>query len=315
MLCIYSNKGYDFKKIGTGVALGNFDGLHVGHMLLINKTIKLCKEFGLESIVYTFNNHPLNVILKGSVVPIITDNIKRKEILGTTKLDYLFLEEFNENFMRMKPEDFMKDILIKKLNAKLVVVGFNYYFGYKGKGDIELLKEMGKEYNINIEVIDPVSIDDKVVSSSLIRDCIMSGEMEQVSKYLNRHFSIFGTVSEGKKLGSKLGFPTANIIPDERNIIRPHIGTYVTSTRLNNKTYKSVTNIGYNPTFNEKRIIIETHIFNVQQELYGQHIEVEFHKMIRNEKKFDSLEELKKQIKRDIIYANKYFSAKEYKLL
>lgn len=294
-----------YNKMGVG--LGNFDGLHIGHMALINTLIRESKLNGLSSTVYTFTKHPENILRKKLFTPLLTTEFQKVELLSETALDYVFFEEFDENFSRMKPEEFVRDVLVKKLKMKLAVAGFHYHFGYKGEGDIALLRELGKKYGYKVIVIPPIKIDNQVVSSTKICNKVSKGEMEEVFKLLGRQYSITAEVVSGRRIGNTIGFPTANINP-EGYLILPKRGVYITKTLLDNNLYYSITNIGYNPTFEDlERMTVETHIIDFNADIYGKKIEVFFLKKIRDERKFDSVSELKEQISKDMSEAREFF--------
>lgn len=302
MEVVYSKDIARLKK-PSGVGLGNFDGLHIGHMALIQTLIKECRLNELDSVVYTFTKHPENILRKKLFTPLLTNVNKKIELLNETSLRYICFEEFNEEFSRMKPESFVKNVLVDRLNVKLAVAGFDYRFGYKGEGNIDLLKELGKVYNFKVIIIPPIKIDDKIVSSTLIRQNVAKGDMDEVFQLLGRHYSITGNVEQGRCIGNTIGFPTANIIP-EKYLILPHDGVYVTKTLLNDTLYSSVTNIGKNPTFEDQDwVSVETHLLDFDKNIYGEKIEVFFIAKIRGEKKFKSKEELLDQINKDVIYA------------
>lgn len=289
-----------------GVGLGNFDGLHVGHMALINKTIVESRLSGLNSLVYTFTRHPENVLRKDRITPLLTTSSKKIELLSQTTLDYLFFDEFDENFSKMSPEDFVLNVLVNRLGVKLAVAGYNYTFGYRGQGNIDFLKEMGKKYNFRVIEIPPVKADDEVVNSTLIRKYIAEGEMIRVSRMLGRHYSITGKVVKGNRIGNKLGFPTANILPEDC-LILPSRGVYITRTLIKGKIFQSITNIGKNPTIGEREgITIETHILDFDKDIYGMDIEVFFIEKLRGEMKFKNVNELAAQIAADVKRARKY---------
>jgi len=307
MEVIFGDDSVKFDKKSTAVGLGNFDGLHVGHMALVNALIDEARLNGLKSVIYTFTVHPENIIRKKLITPLLTSVSKKVEILSRTALDYLFFDKFDETYSRMDPETFVRQILMEKLGAKIVVAGFNYRFGYMGQGDAELLKKFGEKMGFKVVIISPIKIDRQTVSSTLIREYISKGNMEKVHALLGRHFSITGEVLPGKRLGRKIGFPTANLQP-ERYLIMPRPGVYLTKTLFNGKIYNSLTNIGYNPTFGgEKRISAETHIIDFDKDIYASNIEVFFLKKLRDEKKFKNAAELTEQIKRDIQQAKEYF--------
>lgn len=310
MKVIYGSKDKKVFLNPTGVGLGNFDGLHVGHMELVNTLISESKSSSLNSVVYTFTKHPENIIRKSLITPLITTFEKKVELLERTDLDYLYFDKFDENFSRMKPEEFVKSILVEKLNIKLAVAGEDYRFGYKGQGNTDLLYKLGESYGFRVLIIPPVKIDDNVVSSTLIRKYILKGSMDKVQRFLGRFYSIKGKVMHGKKLGRKLGFPTANLNPEEY-LVLPNDGVYITETMIEGKRYKSVTSIGKNPTVDQSgKTNIETYILDFNDDIYGKDIEVFFVSRLRGEKKFSSLEELVSQIKKDVLQTKEYFMSK-----
>ena len=298
-----------FFKRPLGVGLGNFDGIHIGHMSLINILINECKLNNFHSMIYTFENHPDNIIKGKMVTPLLFTTEKKTEILSTLALDYLFYEKFDEAFSKLEPEEFVKNILIDFLNIKLAVVGFDYNFGYKGRGNADLLKQLSTAYDFHVIVIPPIKVNDDIVSSTLIREILACGDMSKVLYFLGRYYSITGIVQEGNRIGAKLGFPTANIIPEDF-LLLPPAGVYATRTLLNGRVFKSVTNIGDNPTIHngnkKNKINIETHIIGFQENVYNKKIEVFFISKIRDEEKFASKEELSLRIKMDVLEAMKY---------
>jgi len=304
---IFGNDGVKFNRRSTAVGLGNFDGLHVGHMVLVNALINEARMSGLESVVYTFTKHPENIIRKNLFTPLLTTVGKRIQILGETRLDHVFFDEFDEDFSRMEPEAFVKDILADRLGACVVVAGFNYRFGYMGRGDSELLKELGKKYGIRVIIIPAVRIGPEIVSSTAIRGYVLKGDMEKAALLLGRYYSIMGKVLDGKRVGRKIGFPTANLRPEDY-LILPGNGVYLTKTLYEGVLYNSVTNVGVNPTFGETGAIsVETHILNFGKDIYESNIEVFFLKKLRDEVKFGSGGELSAQISLDIKTATEYF--------
>ena len=202
------------RNIYTGVGLGNFDGLHIGHMALIGTLISECRLNGLASVVYTFRKHPENILRKNLVNPLITSNDQKIRVLEAQDIDWLYYQDFDEEFSHLSPEDFIKNILVDGLNMRLAVVGFNYRFGYMGKGDPELLKRLGDKYGFRVIVVPPVRVNSEIVSSTLIRQYIKKGKMERVFQLLGRHFSLKGMVVDGRRIGRTLGFlqPTSSLI-------------------------------------------------------------------------------------------------------
>lgn len=287
------------------IALGNFDGVHIGHRVLIEKTVQKARENGLKSAVFTFSNHPKNYIPGNKPVLNIIYNDEKADLIEKLGVDYLFDIEFTSQIMKMEPEDFIKKLLVEKFNAARVFCGFNYRFGYKAGGDGQLLVRCGLEYGFGVNQIPPVFVDGEVVSSTLIRGLIKSGEVDECRKYLGRNYDIGGEVVVGNRLGRTIGFPTSNIMIDE-NMVTPPNGVYITYCIYNGTRYPSVTNVGVKPTIGEFKKNMETHIFNFDKELYGKHIKVEFIKMTRDEVKFGSVEELSQQIAKDCKEAKAY---------
>ncbi|NLP14012.1 MAG: bifunctional riboflavin kinase/FAD synthetase [Clostridium sp.] len=292
----------------TGIGLGNFDGLHVGHLALINTLITESIFNSFDSVLYTFSKHTENIINKKLHTPLVITNEKKIQLLKRTRLDYLYFEKFDEAFSKMKPETFVKDILIKRLNMKLAVAGFNYRFGHRGEGDVDLLRKLGKDLGFRVIIIEPIKQGDDVVSSTLVRKNILKGDMGRVFELLGRHYSVTGIVEKGRRVGNTIGFPTANISP-ENELVLPPDGVYISKTCIDGKIYPGITNIGKNPTFGglDKRCI-ETHILNFEnRDIYGKKIEVFLMESVRGEKKFDSVQQLIEQVKRDVEVAKNYF--------
>jgi riboflavin kinase / FMN adenylyltransferase len=307
MEVIYNTKCNKKMDKPMGVGLGNFDGLHIGHMALINTVVSESKLNGLGSVIYTYTKHPESILRKKLFTPLLTTVNKKIELLSETPLGYLYFDEFDEEFSRMQPVEFVKRILVEKLNAKLAVAGFNYRFGYKGQGDVEALKEFGIKFGFKVIVIPPIKIRNEVVSSTLIRNSVAKGDMDKVFKLLGRHYSITGEVQSGRRIGNQLGFPTANIHPEDY-LILPQNGVYLTKTLLNGTLYNSLTNIGYNPTFaGLDRISVETHIIDFDKDIYGEKIEVFVISKMRGELKFNDKFELISQIGKDISFAREFF--------
>jgi riboflavin kinase/FMN adenylyltransferase len=307
MQSIYSNNKDNYFKFKTGVGLGNFDGLHIGHMALINTLIRECQLNGLASVVYTFTKHPENILRKKLITPLLLTEQKKIDLLSEISLEYMYFDEFNEEFSRLSPEDFVKEVLVKRLNTKLAVAGYDHRFGYQGTGDMTLLKELGKKYGFRVIVIPAIKCDNQIVSSTKIRQCVINGELETAYKLLGRNYSITAEVVSGRRIGNTIGFPTANIHP-ERFLVLPANGVYITKTLLDGKLYNSMTNVGFNPTFEDvKQKTVETHIIDFNKDIYGKKIEVFFLKKIRDEKKFDSVDALKQQITMDMQTTKEYF--------
>jgi riboflavin kinase/FMN adenylyltransferase len=317
MEVLYSANDEIFKN-GTGVGLGNFDGIHVGHISLINMLVNQAAFEKITSIVYTFEKHPKNILKELENTPLLTPLAKRKEIFKELKLEYLYLEDIDVEYLRMSPEEFVKKVLVDTLNIRFAVVGSDYSFGDKGRGDVYLLNRLGQKYNFRVIVVPSIRINGEKVSSTLIRDLIIDGQVEYANELLGREFSIVGKVLQGRKIGRKIGFPTANLSPIG-NLVVPSNGVYITFTKIRNMIYKSMTNVGRNPTFGSLAATsIETNILDFNKDIYNEEIEVFFIKKIRDEIKFGDKDKLVKQLNLDMkevrSYDGKIFFTKGVKL-
>lgn len=283
----------------TAVALGNFDGLHIGHQKLIETMIKESRIKKLKSSVLLFNNHTKTVLNNTKKPEILTTNEQKTKLLESLGVELIYSMDFNAKIMKLSPEEFVTKILIDKLNAKLVVVGFDYKFGYKATGNSEVLKQLGKNYGFEVIIIGPVYSDNNIVSSTLIRKLLKMGKIKEANELLGRPFTMDGKVVGGEKRGKSMGFPTANL-SIEYNYLIPKFGVYKTKTVVNNKEYLSLTNVGTNPTFDEGKIHIETHILDFNENIYGEKISIKYLDFIREEVKFNTKEQLMIQVKNDI---------------
>lgn len=293
-----------FLQYDTYIALGSFDGLHLGHISLVNKTIELAKENNAKSMVFTFKTHPLMTINPELAPKLLMDNNTKVSVLKNTGLDIINMVTFDKNLMKMNPEDFIVNLL-NHYKARGLVVGFNYRFGYKNLGDAEMLSKLSEKYGFSLYVEAPVKFKDQVVSSSMIRGIIADeGDIDKANKLLATPFAMNGDVIRGKQLGRTIGFPTANLNYNKQSVI-PRGGVYYTAVEYKKKFYKGITNIGYNPTVNDNKLSIETHILDFNENIYNKKIKVYFIERIRDEKKFDSLQELTKQLEKDKEYAVK----------
>ncbi|OQB14217.1 MAG: Riboflavin biosynthesis protein RibF [Firmicutes bacterium ADurb.Bin193] len=274
------------------VALGAFDGLHKGHMQLVHSAVSRAAEAGISSCVFTFPQNP-------SFPPYITSDDQRIKLLKNAGIDLVVMRSFTEEFKRLSPREFFERYLIKRLNARMVVVGFNYRFGHKGEGSDETLRELCKSYGIGITVIPPVLYSDKPISSTRIRRAVEAGDFTSAADMLGRDFSVDGRVVKGQGIGALLGFPTANFELDKDRIMPPK-GVYATKTEVDGDIYMSVTNLGGKPTIKKGIELIETHILNFGKSLYGKTIEVSFIKRLRDIQTFSSKEELSARLEQDV---------------
>ncbi|MBV4426704.1 bifunctional riboflavin kinase/FAD synthetase [Clostridium tyrobutyricum] len=291
-------------KEKTYIALGSFDGLHLGHMQLVKKAIELSKGNNAKSMVFTFKSHPRNIINKKSATKILMNNESKLEVLKESGLDIINMASFDYDFMKISPKEFIIK-LIQNYNAKGLVVGFNYRFGYKNMGNIELLKELSVKYKFSLDIIKPVKFNDNIISSTIIRNLIADqGDVKQAANMLSRPYMLQGKIIQGKHLGKKLGFPTANMEFDTKFIL-PKEGVYFTAVKFENKFYKGITNVGYNPTTNDNKLSVETNILDFNKDIYGSELRIYFIDRIRDEFKFQNLDQLISQLESDRNYANK----------
>lgn len=290
---------------GTACALGFFDGVHRGHQKLIHKLIEISTAYGIKSMVFTFEKHPLKVLMDPNAPELITSNREKAGILKEFGVDIVNFNNVDMDFLNTEPEFFLSN-MIDRFNVKAIVAGFNFKFGHLCRGDSSFLKEYGRINNLNVNIIDPIRIDGIIVSSTVIREYIKNGNISMANKFLGRCFSLEGSIIHGMERGRKIGFPTANLSID-KDIIVPKNGVYITEIDIDGTKKMGVTNVGYNPTFNNSYISIETHIIGCSRNVYGKHAIIYFHKRLRDEKVFKDLTGLSKQIDDDKQSAIQYF--------
>lgn len=289
----------------TVVTIGNFDGIHKGHIKLIKEAVKEAKTKNYKSVVFTFENHPMRYFRADSIKHIITNEEKVK-IFEDLGVDIVFMIPFDEYMTKISATDFVKTILHEKLKCKMVIVGHDFTFARNKEGNASLLESLGKNYNMKVKVIEPIKIKGRRVSSSYIRNLINDGNVSEIKNFLGRNYFLEGEVIHARKIGRTIGFPTANLKAEDKLII-PKNGIYAVKVYVKNKVYYGATNIGYNPTVNGKVLSIETNIIDFDEEIYGEIIKVEFLDRIRDEKKFNSLDELKSQLRKDVNFVYKKY--------
>jgi riboflavin kinase/FMN adenylyltransferase len=289
------------------ITLGNFDGVHLGHQRIFERLKVEASKIRGEAIVITFEPHPLKILSPKHCPPLITPFKKKSFLIEKTGIEKILCIEFSLAFAEISPSEFIRDILVEKVNAKKIIVGYNYHFGKGKSGDVELLKKICRSFNIDVEVMEPLTIDHVIVSSSKIRELIQEGKVEKASKLLGRDYPIIGRVISGAKRGHALGFPTANLeISDE---LYPKAGVYAVKVIWKNQPFKGLADVGFNPTFapaegeERGRFSLEVHLLNFNEEIYGKEIQVNFKKRIRDEIRFDSPSHLIDQIRKDIQWA------------
>ncbi len=299
----YNNLNLNQKHRSGVVAIGNFDGIHLGHQKVINDAKKKAKKNRLPFGLITFEPVPVMFFNKKIKNHRINSLEQKKEQLKKMKLDFLIIIKFSKNFSSLSAEEFIKKIIHKKTSCRFLYVSKNFRFGFKRRGNIETLKKYEKQYNFKNVIVKPFKIKKKIISSTFIRKKIRKGQIEEVNKLLNRNWSIKGKVIKGQKRGRKIGFPTCNLRLNSHVI--PRLGVYAVKVKVNNIINNGVANIGYRPTFNGQSLLLETNIFGINKNLYNKVITISFKKFLRAEKKFKSFEYLKKQIKIDIKQAKK----------
>ena len=284
------------------VTIGNFDGVHFGHQRLFDVVEQRAYHSRGTSIAITFNPHPLQVLRPGGIKLISTCE-QKIELIAMSGIDVLIIIPFNREFAATPAVRFVDEILIQRIGVKQLFVGYDYAFGKGRTGDISFLRQQGEEKGFSVTVIDPYYEDGVLISSTKVRELVAAGRMAETKKLLGRHYQIRGEVQRGKQRGGKeIGFPTANLHIDEEDLI-PKYGVYVCQVICDGKCYGGVINIGFNPTFSEKKLIAETHIFDFNQDIYGKPIKVNLLQFLRDEKKFAGIQDLASQIARDVIQA------------
>jgi riboflavin kinase/FMN adenylyltransferase len=280
----------------TVVALGNFDGLHIAHMKIIHRAIDHARATGAKSGILLFEDHSESVI-GNREVSLITPNEAKLELLAREHPDFVYLKKFTPEFMHLTPRQFVGR-LVERLHIKAVCVGYDYRFGYRAEGDVEALRRLGGEFGFEVFVTEAVHLEGHIVSSTYIRELIHRGEMRRAEAFLGRRFCVEGRVVHGLKNGRKMGFPTANVDYDPFMAI-PKEGVYAGVSYVGGGRYKSVVNVGKNPTFDAQKTTIESHILDFDQDIYGEYIRISFCERLRGDQRFDSMQALSEQIRRD----------------
>ena len=300
---IYKNPNLNLKHCNGVIAIGNFDGLHLGHQKVINEGKRKAKKNKLPFGVMTFEPVPVMFFNKKIKNHRINSLEQKKIHLKKFKLDFLIIIKFNKKFSSQSPEQFIKKIIFKKTKCKYLYVSKNFKFGFKRQGNISTLKKFEKKYNFKNIVTQPFKKNNKTISSTFIRKKISLGKIEEVNRLLGRSWCIVGKVIKGQRRGRKIGFPTCNLKLND--YVVPKLGVYAVKVKSNNFYKNGIANVGYRPTFNGQKLLLETNIFGINKNLYNKVIGINFKKFIRPEKKFRNLKYLKKQIELDIKQASK----------
>ena len=302
---VYKNFKINNSYKNSIILIGNFDGLHSGHQKLFKQAEKFKKKLNLKLGVITFDPIPKMFFDKKIKNYRLSNFDQKVSYFEKFNVDFLINKNFNKKFSKITYKKFIENILYKSLKIKYIFVSNNFRFGYKREGNVKLLKKYQKKYQYKLINPKPLIKKNKVISSTLIRKLLQNGELSSANKILKRNWSIEGTVEKGRMMGKKIGFPTCNI--DIKNYILAKTGVYAVKVNVkkNRKIYGGIANLGYRPTFNQKKLLLEVNLFNFSGNLYNKKLSVEFLKFIRGEKKFNGIDDLRNQIKRDLLIAKK----------
>jgi len=306
---------YDLKELAGPLrnpvlTIGNFDGVHRGHLVLFDKVKERARIIGGQSAVMTFDPHPIKVMRPGNGPPLITLTGQKLDLISNAGIDVIFCLPFTREFAATPAEVFVKEILLEKIGIREILVGYDYTFGYNRLGNISLLREMGDKLGFKVHVVEPIYLDDTLVSSTSIRKLVHEGELSKAKKLLGRDYQISGTVIRGKNRGGRLlGFPTANLkLFDE---LMPKGGVYAVTVEMDGHTYYGASNIGYNPTFGDNALSVETHLLDFSGDMLDKEIKINFIERLRDERIFGNVQELSEQIARDIQCARESFEKRK----
>ena len=290
----------------TIVTIGTFDGVHIGHQSILKKLTASAKEKKIESIVLTFFPHPRMVLQQDSSIKLLNTIDEKASLLEKFGLDYLIIQPFDETFSNMLAEDFVKNILVDKLNIQKIIIGHDHRFGKNRIADINDLIDFGKKYNFEVEQISAQDIDEITISSTKIRKALLDGKIKLANQFLGYSYFISGHVIEGKKIGRTINFPTANIQINESYKLLPKNGVYIVSSEINDIQYFGMMNIGNNPTLGENEQSIEVHYFDMSENIYNEKLKISILEHIRDERKFNSLPDLQAQLEKDKLFSLNY---------
>ena len=302
---LYNSFNIKKKHKNSIILIGNFDGIHLGHQKLFKLAKMYKKKYSFKIGVLTFEPMP-KMFFNPNLKNFRLSNLNQKiENLGKLNVDFVIIKKFDRKFSKTKSISFIKETLGKKINPKFIFVSNNFRFGNKREGDVKQLIKYEGLCNYKIVKPQPLVIKKKVISSSLLRKYLQSGKLNHVNKLLNRNWSIEGKIQKGRQLGTKIGFPTANLDINNYILAKPGVYAVKVKKKKSSKYIRGIANLGYRPTFNGKKILLEVHLFNFSENLYNKYLKVEFLKFIRAEKKFKNVDQLRKQIKVDLETAKK----------
>ncbi|MBT8324702.1 MAG: bifunctional riboflavin kinase/FAD synthetase [Winogradskyella sp.] len=294
---------------GSVLTIGTFDGVHVGHKKILQKVVNKAKTLGLPSVVLTLFPHPRMVLFKDETIKLLNTIDERIAILNEAGIEHVIVKKFSKSFSNLSAKQYVKDILVKELNAKHIVIGYDHHFGKNRSANINDLKQFANVYNFVVEEISAQDIEDVTVSSTKIRNALDIGDVALANAYLGYRYFITGKVIKGKRIGRTIDFPTANIDISEDYKLIPKDGVYVIKSIIDNVQLYGMMNIGTNPTVEGKNRSVEVHFFDFNANLYGKILKVEFLNRLRDEAKFNDLNALKKQLKIDEQQAKDFISS------
>ncbi len=296
-------------KSSSVITIGTFDGVHIGHRKIINQLTTISSTDNLVSILLSFFPHPKMVLQSNNDIKLINTINEKQDLLNDLNLDFLIIKEFTKEFSRLSALEFVRDILVNKLNAKHIIIGYDHHFGRNRTANIQQLIEFGELYDFTVTEILAQDIDNIAISSTKIRKALNNGDIKLANNYLGYNYFFNGTVIHGNNIGKTISFPTANIKIDESYKLVPKNGVYIVKSFIDNKCVFGMMNIGTNPTFNRKNQSIEIHFLDFNKNIYNQSLSVEMISRIRSEKKFSSVENLKKQLELDKVTTLSYIDS------
>ncbi|MDZ7773811.1 MAG: bifunctional riboflavin kinase/FAD synthetase [Balneolaceae bacterium] len=285
----------------TVLTVGTFDGVHAGHRVLIDTVVEKTKKHGARSVIVTFDPHPREIINPGDAgIKLLTSLTDRREILEELGVDCMVVIPFDRDFSLLSSEEFIEDVIHRKIGVSEFVIGYDHHFGRDREGTIETVEKLGKKLDFETYVISKQEVGERTVSSTAIRRALSEvGNVRQAAKFLQRPYRLNGMVVHGDKRGKEIGFPTANLLPEDQRKIVPHDGVYAVRVRVEGDWYGGMMNIGVRPTFEGQQRVLEVHLFDFEEEIYGKSIQVRFIERIRDEMKFDGVEELVARLESD----------------
>lgn len=289
----------------TALTVGNFDGIHLGHQKILCSVVERARATHAVALAVTFDPHPLKILRPAEAQPLISTLAQRLEGLEQLGLDAALVLKFDLDLSRLSPEDFVRGILVEQLCVASILVGENFRFGYRQAGDVKLLAELGRRFGFAVEIVPPVVVRGEVVSSTAIRRAVSEGRVDRAGRLLGRPFALSGEIRPGTGQGSRIVFPTLNLLPSQE--LLPAIGVYATETQVAGRLYRSATNVGVRPTFDGSRLTVESHLFDFSAKITSGPMEIRFWKRLREERKFSGPEALRAQISKDLGRVRRFF--------